>query len=90
MRTLLVLSLALAVPLVLSSQGPPETYDACLPAVQDTLRAVRAEFELTGMSFAMSSGGNLNCAAAIGFALSMMTSAARLSALPPTTALRAP
>lgn len=68
MRPLLVLLFLAALPLVSSAQTPPETSDACPAAVPDMLRAVRTEFELTGMSFAMATAGNLNCAASIGLA----------------------
>lgn len=83
-RTLpLVVSLLLATPLVLSSQAPPEVFDSCPTAVQDAMRAARVEFELTGMSFAMSTQGTLNCGGAVGFADSATGRAMR-----PTTMLR--
>jgi uncharacterized protein (TIGR03437 family) len=83
-RTLpLVVSLLLATPLVLSSQAPPEVFDSCPTAAQDAMRAARVEFELTGMSFAMSTQGTLNCGGAVGFADSATGRAMR-----PTTMLR--
>lgn len=63
----LVLLLVL-VPIRAQAQTVPETFDECPAEVQDTLRAARAEFSLTGISFAMSTGGTLDCGGAVGYA----------------------
>ena len=63
MRYQLTLLLLLATPVAAAGQAPPETFDACPTAIQDTLRAARGEFELTGLSFATSSGGTLTARA---------------------------
>ncbi len=56
------------VPLCAQAQPAPETFEECPAGVQTTLRGARAEFALTGISFAMSTGGTLDCAGAVGHA----------------------
>lgn len=65
------------------AQPVPETFDTCPVEVQNTLRNARTEFSLTGLSFATSTAGTLNCAGAVGLA-----DATTARAMLPTTMMR--
>ncbi len=82
--TLRVLVALLAlVPALAQAQPVPETFNDCPTAVVDTLRAARSTFALTGISFATSTAGILNCGGAVGVA-----DATTGRALLPTTMMR--
>lgn len=66
LRALVVL-IAL-VPLCAQAQTAPETFDECPTGAQTTLRGARTDFALTGIAFAMSTAGTLNCGGAVGWA----------------------
>lgn len=78
---LVVLAAALALP-VLAQAQVPETFNDCPAIVQTTLRQVQTTYNLTGIAFATSSAGTLNCGGAVGLA----DTAGR--ALLPTTMMR--
>ena len=82
LRLALVL-LALTLPVPALAQPVPETFNDCPVAVQDTLRAARTEFSLTGISFATTTAGRLNCGGAVGLA-----DAATARPMLPTTMMR--
>ena len=65
------------------AQPVPETFNDCPVEVQNTLRNARTEFSLTGLSFATSTAGRLNCAGAVGLA-----DATTARAMLPTTMMR--
>ena len=83
MRYPLLLTLLLAVPLSLSGNGTPETFDTCQAAAANAVRSARTDFGLTGISFAMAVKGTLNCAGAVGHA-----DTATGRAMLPTTLMR--
>jgi CubicO group peptidase (beta-lactamase class C family) len=69
MRNLiLVVCILLAGGAVAAAQTVPETFDSCPDPFKVTLRAVRADHDLAGVSFATSTAGVLNCAGAVGLA----------------------
>lgn len=82
LRAIRLLPIAL-LPALALAQPVPETFNECPTAVQDTLRAARSEFSLTGLSFATSTSGTLNCAGAVGLA-----DAATARPMLPTTVMR--
>ena len=69
--------------------GPIGANEALATSVRGIALSVPATLKLPSVN-SMSPASASIMAAASGFAFSMMPSAARLSALPPTTALRAP
>ena len=69
--------------------GPIGAKDAFATSTSGIALSVPATVKLPSLN-SMSPSSASNMAAAINFALSMIASAARRSALPPTTALRAP
>ncbi len=83
MRVRALAALVALIPLCAQAQTVPETFDECPPAAQTVLRSARSEFSLTGIALAMSTGGTLNCAGAVGLA-----SAAEARAMRPTTMMR--
>ena len=68
MPSRLLAALLALVPVLAHAQAVPETFNDCPVAAQDTLRGARNDYALTGISFAMSTGGTLNCGGAVGHA----------------------
>lgn len=83
MRVRALIALIALIPVCTAAQTVPETFDECSAAVQTVLRNARAEFNLTGISFAMSINARLNCAGGIGQA-----DAVAGRAMLPTTMMR--